>query len=142
MKASWGFLEAQLVKNLLAMQETLVGFLGRNDSEVKTSININTFLPLECQFRKKRDCVLFTNIFQGSRILLFNMCVYVLFTQFSLTLHDPAGLLCPWNSPGKCIGGGCHSFLQGIFLSQGLNACFLHCMQILYHLSHQGSLGI
>ena len=30
-------------------------------------------------------------------------------------------------------------FLQGIFLSQESNPSFLHCRQILYHLSHQGS---
>ena len=34
---------------------------------------------------------------------------------------------------------GCHSLLQGIFPTQGLNLCFLHCRQILYCLSHQGS---
>ena len=28
-------------------------------------------------------------------------------------------LLCPWKSPGKNTGVGCHSFLQGIFLTQG-----------------------
>ena len=32
---------------------------------------------------------------------------------------------------------GSHSLLQGIFLTQGLNLCLLHCRQILYHLSHQ-----
>ena len=31
------------------------------------------------------------------------------------------------------------SLLQGIFLTQGLNPCLLHCRQILYQLSHQGS---
>ena len=30
-------------------------------------------------------------------------------------------------------------FLQGIFLTQGLNLGLLHCRQILYHLSHQGN---
>ena len=34
---------------------------------------------------------------------------------------------------------GSHSFLQGIFLTQGLNPDLLHCRQILYHLSYQGS---
>ena len=29
--------------------------------------------------------------------------------------------------------------LQGIFQTQGLNPGLLHCGQILYHLSHQGS---
>ena len=36
----------------------------------------------------------------------------------------------------------CHFLLQGIFLTQGLNLSLLnllHCGQILYHLSHQGS---
>jgi len=32
---------------------------------------------------------------------------------------------------------GCHALLQGIFLTQGSNLCFLHCRLILYHLSHQ-----
>ena len=31
-------------------------------------------------------------------------------------------LLCPRDSPGKNTGVGCHAFLQGIFLIQGLNA--------------------
>ena len=47
--------------------------------------------------------------------------------------------LCPWNSPGKNIGVDCHSLLQGIFRTQGLNLSLLHCRQILYHLSHQES---
>ena len=34
---------------------------------------------------------------------------------------------------------GCHSFLQGIFLTRGLNPGLPHCRQTLYHLRHQGS---
>ena len=52
---------------------------------------------------------------------------------------EPTRLLCPWNSPGKNTGVGCPVLLQGIFLTQGLNPGLLHCGQILYHLSHQGS---
>ena len=33
----------------------------------------------------------------------------------------------------------CHSFLQEIFLTQGLNPCLLHYRQILCALSHKGS---
>ena len=51
----------------------------------------------------------------------------------------PSRLLCPWDSPGKNTGVGCHSLLQGIFPTQGPNPSLLHCRQILYHLSHQGS---
>ena len=32
-------------------------------------------------------------------------------------------LLCPWDSPGKNTGVGCHALLQGIFPTQGLNLC-------------------
>ena len=51
----------------------------------------------------------------------------------------PARLLCPWNSPGKNTGVGSHSLLQGIFPTQGSKPSLLHCRQILYCLSHQGS---
>ena len=34
---------------------------------------------------------------------------------------QPPRLLCPWDSPGKNTGVGCHALLQGIFLTQGPN---------------------
>ena len=37
----------------------------------------------------------------------------------------PASLLCPWDSPGKNAGVGCHFLLQGIFPTQGSNLCLL-----------------
>ena len=46
---------------------------------------------------------------------------------------QPARLLCPWDSPGKNTGVGCHALLQGIFPSQGLNPCLLPCRWILNH---------
>ena len=52
---------------------------------------------------------------------------------------QPTRLLCPWDSPGKNTGVGCNVFLQGIFLTQGLNLSLLHCRQILSCLSHLGS---
>ena len=52
---------------------------------------------------------------------------------------QPSRLLCPWDSPGKKTGVGCHSLLHGIFLTQGSNRGLPHCRQILYCLSHQGS---
>ena len=39
----------------------------------------------------------------------------------------PASPLCPWNSPGKNPGVGCHFLLQGLFLTEGLNSGLLHC---------------
>ena len=34
---------------------------------------------------------------------------------------QPARLLCPWDSPGKSTGVGCHALLQGLFPTQGWN---------------------
>ena len=51
----------------------------------------------------------------------------------------PRGLYSPWKSPGQNTGVGSLSLLQGIFSTQGLNPGLLHCRQILYQLSYQGS---
>ena len=90
--------------------------------------------------------------------LLFNMlsmlvitflprCMYVcmwsrLDVSDSLQPHglQPARLLCPWDSPGKNTEVGCHFLLREIFPTQGSNPGLLHCRQMLYPLSHQGSL--
>jgi len=42
-------------------------------------------------------------------------------------------------SPGNNTGMGYHVLLQGIFPTRRSNPGLLHCRQILYHLSHQGS---
>ena len=42
---------------------------------------------------------------------------------------QPTRLLCPWDSPGKNTGVGCHALFQGILPTQGVNAhlfCLLH----------------
>ena len=59
----------------------------------------------------------------------------------SLQSHglQPTVLLCSWNSPGKNTEVSSHFSLQGIFPTQGSKLSLLHCRQILYHLSHQGS---
>ena len=41
---------------------------------------------------------------------------------------QPTRRLCPWDSPGKNAAVGCHFFLQGIFLTQGLNPHLLHLL--------------
>ena len=70
------------------------------------------------------------------------VCVCSSLSRIQLYMHHglwPAGLLCPWDSPGKNAGVGCHFLLQEIFLTQASNLNLLHCRQILYRLSHQGS---
>ena len=51
----------------------------------------------------------------------------------------PTSLLCPWDSPGKNTGVGCHFLLQGVFLTQDTDPDLLHCRQILYQLIYKGS---
>ena len=58
----------------------------------------------------------------------------VLVTQLCPTLCDHMDysppvdrLLCPWDSPGKSTGVGCHFLLQGIFPTQASNPGLLHC---------------
>ena len=72
---------------------------------------------------------------------IYCCCVSHSVMSDSLQRHglQPIRLLCPWDSPGKNTGAGCHALLQGIFLTQGSNSGLLHCRQILYHMSHQGS---
>ena len=53
---------------------------------------------------------------------------------------SPPGSSVHGDSPGQNTPVGCHALLQGIFSAQGLNLGLPHCRQILYHLSHQGSL--
>ena len=70
-------------------------------------------------------------------LLLIN---HVSRVQLHVTLwRQPARLFCPWDSPGKGTRVGCHAFLQGIFQTQESNLGLLHCRQILYQLSYEGS---
>ena len=52
---------------------------------------------------------------------------------------SPPGSTVHRDSPDKNTGVDCHALLQGIFPTQELNPSLLHCRQILYCLSHQGS---
>ena len=68
------------------------------------------------------------------------VCVSCLVVSDSLWPHGlyPTKLLCPWNSPGKNTGVGCHALLWGIFPTQGSNPGLLHWRQFFYHVSQQG----
>ena len=70
--------------------------------------------------------------------IIWNVCrlsCFICVWLFAALWTVPSRFLCPWDSPGKNIGLGCHSLLQGIFPMQGLNMGLLHCRQILYSLS-------
>ena len=44
--------------------------------------------------------------------------------------------LCPWGSPGKNTGWGCHSLAQGILPAERLYPALLHCRNVLYCLNY------
>ena len=58
----------------------------------------------------------------------------------TLQPHRPARLHCPWEFPGKNTKVGCHSLLQRIFPTQGLNPDLLPQRQVFCHLSHNLSI--
>ena len=110
--------------------------------------NTNTQILRACLIRWSLFDIHFSHNDQLPNLLSFHLFTFltvhflkvkVLVAQLCLTLLWPCGptrLLCPWNSPGKNTGVGCHFLLQGIFLTQGLNLGLLHFRQIL---CHQGS---
>ena len=76
-------------------------------------------------------------------ILLYIVFLHAKLLHSCPTLRNflrPCGLqltrfLYPRNSPGKHIGVGCHTLLQGIFLTQGSNPhllCLLHWQVVLF----------
>ena len=60
-------------------------------------------------------------------------------SQIVSSFLQPHGLYSTWNSLDQNTGVCSHCLLQGIFPTQGLDTGLLHCGQILYQLSHQGS---
>ena len=55
---------------------------------------------------------------------IYNMlCACYVTSVMSISVQpnvlQPARLLCPWDSPGKNTGVGCHTLLQEIFMTQG-----------------------
>ena len=75
----------------------------------------------------------------GDIFCCLHVCVLIHFSHVQLyetSWTVASRLLCPWDSPGKNTGVGCHALLQGIFLTQELNRQLLqllHCKRILYH---------
>ena len=60
----------------------------------------------------------------------WSVCVGAKSLESCPTLCDPmdSRLFCPWDSPGKNTGVGCHFLLQGIFPTQGSKLRLLHLL--------------
>ena len=66
----------------------------------------------------------------------------ILVTQLYPTIcgpidYSPSSSYVNWISQARILEVGCHSLPQGLFQTHASNPGFLHCRQILYHLSHQ-----
>ena len=70
----------------------------------------------------RKDTVKVRSLFVSYTVVVAKSC---------LTLLQPHGLqptrlLCPWDSPGKNTGVGCHFVFQGVFQTHGSNPSLLH----------------
>ena len=95
--------------------------------------------------KKKKKGGELSCLWYGERLLIpFFVCVCDSRPQSCLTLCDPKD----YSPSGSSVHGILQArmlewvvipFSRGIFPTQGSNPHLLHCRQILYHLSHQGS---
>ena len=87
--------------------------------------------------------VLFQRIFptQGGGLIESILLVCVQSLQLCWTLCGPVNcrLLCPWDSPGKNAGVGCHFHLQGIGDQTHVSCISLHWQEDSLPLSHPRS---
>ena len=96
----------------------------RRDSVIHIQVSILPQTPLPPRLTH--------NIEQSSLCYTVGPCWLSIYNLVTVLTIAPR-LLCPWDSPGKYTGVGCHFLLQGIFLAQGSNLHPLHCSRILYH---------
>ena len=89
--------------------------------------------------KKKMSILLYVYIY------IYNVCMLRVQSIMSYFLQpyglQPTKILCPWDSPSKNIGTGCHFLLQGIIATQVLSLHLLHllhCQEDLLALSHLG----
>ena len=84
----------------------------------------NTLKPLEA----------ISGIIKHYIVLMFNL-VWVFVTLWTVATI----LLLSWEFSCKNTGMVCYFLLQGVFQTQGLKLCLLHCRWILYPMSYQES---
>ena len=139
---SWASLVTQTVKNLPAMRETWVQSLGWEDPLEEGTPTTPVFLPGESHgLQPARLLGPWNSPGQNTEVDSIPFCRRSPnpgIEPRSLTLRTKSW---PTESLGnpKNTGVGSLSLLQGIFWTQESNWCLLHCRQILYQLSYQGS---
>ena len=141
--------ESEKVGLKLNIQKTQImasGPITSWQTDVETMETVTNFIFSSSKITADGDCSneIKRGLLLGRKAMInLDSILKVLVTQSCPTLCDPilkpTRLLCPWDFPGKDTGVGCHFLLQGIFPTQGSNLGLLHCRQILYPLSYQGS---
>ena len=82
--------------------------------------------------------ILWTHLWGLTIVIVKSLsCVRLFVTPWTVANQDPPSM---GFSRQEYWSGYCHFLLQGIFPTQGLNPGLPHCRQMLYRLSHQGSL--
>ena len=109
-----------MIKNLPAMPETWVQSLGQKDSLDKEMATHSSILAWEIPWME---------LFNFLKIILLRYNLHTIkSTNFQWILVNLLSYI-----------QQSYNFLQGIFLTQGVNPGFLHGRWILHCLSHQGS---
>ena len=88
-----------------------------------------------------------TELSPGPSATILFLLFFVVWSLSRVQLCNPkdckqARLLCPWDSPCKNTGVGCHFLLQGILLTQELNAYLLNWQAYSLPRSYLGSTTI
>ena len=97
-------------------------FFCKTIQETKAKVNENIYLKGLGDWDRKWDFSEYNFLQLGCVAIIF-ILLFLWVVSESLQLHGltPVRLLCPWDSPGKNAGVGCHFLLQGFFPIQGSN---------------------
>ena len=115
---------------------------------IDTFLSLYTYVLVHCLcLSVKCELIRIGNLFcspPAHKTAPDTQCLLSLVAQSCPTLCDPMNCSQPGfsvhgDSPGKNTGVGCCFLLQGIFPTQESSRGHLHCRQILYQLSYQGS---
>ena len=141
--SNWGVFKKSMSNNELTVGTTLIYSPPLEPSGV---FSASLYGPSKCWLKTNRlpdiSPAKKMGVFRISKKISFGglqlWSESVLVAQSCPTLWDPhrqqpTRLLCPWKSPGKKTGVGCHFLLQGILPTQRSNLCFLLGSRILYH---------
>ena len=99
------------------------GFKGESCLYVETH-QASNFITLVL-WEHKNSTGFFIPHLKYSAYMLSHFSHVQLFVILWIIAHQ---FLCPWDSPGKNTGVGCHALLQGIFLAQGSNQHLSHLL--------------